>query len=72
MDNSIYCENDSNHFLRRIYPQDENGTPIYNPSGKYWVKLYHMDEERKIEIDDKFPVNKTTFEPFLPQCESPY
>ena len=31
-----------------------------------------MGEERKIEIDDKFPVNKTTFEPFLPQSELPY
>ena len=72
IDNNINCENDGNHFLRRIYPQDENGTPIYNPSGKYWVKLYHMGEERKIEIDDKFPVNKTTFEPFLPQSELPY
>ena len=72
IDNKINCENGLNHFLRRIYPQDENGTPKYNPSGKYWVKLYHMGEERKIEIDDKIPVNKTTFEPFFPQCESPY
>ena len=72
IDNNIYIENDPNHFIRRIYPQNENGTPIYNPSGKYCVKLYHMGEERKIEIDDKFPVNKSTFEPFFPHCESPY
>ena len=72
LDNNIYTENNSNHFLRRIYPQDENGTPIYNPSGKYWVKLYHMGEERKIEIDDKFPVNIFTYEPIFPQCESEY
>ena len=72
IDNNIYTENNSQHFLRRIYPQDENGTPIYNPSGKYWVKLYHMGEERKVEIDDKFPVNKFTFQPLLPQCSSEY
>lgn len=72
IDNNIYTENNSQHFLRRIYPQDENGTPIYNPSGKYWVKLYHMGEERKVEIDDKFPVNKFTFHPLLPQCSSEY
>ena len=72
IDNNIYTENNSQHFLRRIYPQDENGTPIYNPSGKYWVKLYHMGEERKVEIDDKFPVNKFIFQPLLPQCSSEY
>ena len=35
IDNNIFSENDPNHFIRRIYPQDENGTPIYNPCGKY-------------------------------------
>ena len=29
---------------------------MYNPAGKYWVKLYHMGKERKIEIDDKIPI----------------
>ena len=72
IDNKIGTEKETTHFIRRIYPQNENGIPIYNPSGKYWVKLYHMGEERKIEIDDKFPVNKLTFEPFLPQCDSYY
>ena len=27
-----------------------------NPNGKYWVKLYYMGKEKKIEIDDKIPV----------------
>lgn len=40
----------------KIYPQ-ENGVPVYNQSGRYWVKLYYMGKLRKIEIDDKMPVN---------------
>ena len=70
LDNNIYTDNDKNHFLRKIYPQDKNGVPIYNSSGLYWVKLYHMGKYRKVVIDDKFPVNKETFEAFFPQCDS--
>ena len=70
LDNNIYTENDKNHFLRIIYPQDKNGVPIYNSSGIYWVKLFHMGKYRKVIIDDKFPVNKETFETFFPQCSS--
>jgi hypothetical protein len=40
----------------KIYPQKE-GVPVYNPSGRYWVKLYYRGKERKIEVDDKMPVN---------------
>ena len=71
LDNNINTENDKNHFLRKIYPQDKNGVPQYNPSGLYWVKLFHMGKYRKIVIDDKFPINKENFECFLPQCNSP-
>ena len=39
----------------KVYPQ-KNGVPVYNPNGKYWVKLYFMGKEKKIEIDDKIPV----------------
>ncbi len=42
---------------QKIYPQ-EHGVPIYNPKGKYWVKLYHLGKLRKIEIDDTMPTNK--------------
>ena len=70
IDNKINSENDKNHFLRNIYPQDKNGVPIYNPSGLYWVKLYHMGKFRKIEIDDRFPVNKETYENYFPQTEN--
>lgn len=34
------------------------GVPVYNNSGRYWVKFYHMGKEKKIEVDDKLPVNK--------------
>ena len=71
LDNNICTENDKNHFLRKIYPQDKNGVPIYNSSGIYWVKLFHMGKYRKVVIDDKLPVNKETFQTFLPQCDSP-
>jgi hypothetical protein len=71
LDNKINCDNNEKNFLRKIYPQDKNGVPIYNPSGKYWVKLYHMGKYRKIEIDDRFPVNKETYDYFFPQCSSP-
>ncbi|EGR31119.1 hypothetical protein IMG5_117620 [Ichthyophthirius multifiliis] len=40
----------------KIFPQQDN-IPAFNQSGKYWVKLYYMGKERKIEIDDKMPVN---------------
>lgn len=29
---------------------------MLNPSGRYWVKLYHMGKEKKIDIDDRVPV----------------
>lgn len=40
----------------KIYPQID-GFPVYNKSGRYWVKLYYMGRERKIEIDDRMPTN---------------
>lgn len=39
-----------------IYPQDEYGNPIYNPSGKYVVRLFLNGLWRKVTIDDTFPV----------------
>ena len=52
--------------LYNIYPQKDNA-PIYNPQGKYIVKLYHMGKAKKIVIDDRMPCNKD-HEFILPQC----
>lgn len=40
----------------KVYPQ-QDGVPVHNPAGRYWVKLYYMGKERKVEVDDKMPVS---------------
>ena len=54
--------------LYNIYPQ-ENGIPIYNPKGKYLIKLYLMGKPRKIIIDDQIPFNKDN-EFIFPKCDN--
>eukprot|EP00961_Rhodomonas_salina_P059329 797210-Rhodomonas_salina.3 len=38
-----------------IYPKNEKGQAMYNPSGKYVVKLHVMGSWRAVEVDDRMP-----------------
>jgi len=40
-----------------IFPQSKNGTPTFNPSGKYLVRLFLNGIARKVVIDDMLPVD---------------
>ena len=66
-DNNITDINSKKSILYNIYPQ-KDGVPIYNPKGKYIIKLYLMGKERKVVIDDLIPF--TYDEEFVfPGCE---
>jgi calpain-7 len=46
------------YITNRLYPQDSNGVPIYNPTGKYHYKLYVNGEDRCVGLDDRVLVKK--------------
>ena len=67
LDNNITDMLTRRSIIFNIYPQ-KDGTPVYNPKGKYAIKLYLMGKPRKIIIDDSMPF---TFddEAIFPGCE---
>lgn len=57
------CASFERRFNRRlvtsiIYPQDENGYPVYNKSGVYLVRLWLNGVARRVIVDDLLPVDK--------------
>lgn len=46
-----------------IFPQDESGTPLYNPNGKYCVKLFIQGAWRQVTVDDVVPVAQQAAQP---------
>ena len=66
-DNNITDLNSRKSILYNIYPQ-KDGVPVYNPKGKYVIKLYLMGKERKVVIDDSIPFTYDD-EFVFPGCE---
>jgi len=47
-----------NFLWRAIYPKLPDGKPVYNPFGKYCVRLYLAGCWRKVYVDDNVPVRR--------------
>ena len=57
-----------------IYPKVEPGstTPRYNPSGRYSVRLFVNNAWRRIDVDDRIPVDEKEGRPLLPVSENKF
>ncbi|KAJ3405384.1 hypothetical protein HDU80_001467, partial [Chytriomyces hyalinus] len=40
-----------------LYPKGKDGLPMYNPTGRYAVKLFWLGCWRKVIVDDRIPVD---------------
>ena len=47
---------ESTFLWRAIYPQLPSGKPVYNPAGKYCVRLFLAGQWRRVFVDDSVPV----------------
>ena len=41
-----------------IFPQGKDGRPLYNPSGKYAVRLWWNGAPRRVVVDDSLPLGR--------------
>ncbi|CAB9509649.1 Calpain-7 [Seminavis robusta] len=41
-----------------VYPQTPDGKMVYNPNGKYMVKLWLNGVARQVVVDDRLPIDK--------------
>jgi calpain-7 len=48
----------------RLFPQNKDGIPVYNPEGKYHYKLYVNGDDRCVALDDRVLVKKANVEKF--------
>lgn len=61
-----------NFLWRSIYPKLSNGKPVYNPSGKYCVRLFLANKWRCVYVDDKIPVLADGTTPAVSSSEDRY
>ncbi len=57
-----------------IYPKTAPGstTPRYNPSGRYAVRIFVNNAWRRVDVDDRIPVDSKEGRPLLPFSENKF
>ena len=51
-------DNERPFLWEAVYPQNQAGKPVYNPAGKYIVKVFLAGKWRMLEVDDTIPVGE--------------